>query len=106
MKLSSILRTELQIATLLSGLHNKLPANGTFTVAGTAYSRDELAKKTEEILALFASARETWAAARRKAHERDRRTPDVRIFLQEMHSMLNTQFGSESEELLAFGFAP
>ena len=106
MKPNGILLLELQLATLVTGLQAKLAANGTYTVAGVTLTRDELLKKTEELSELFAGAREAWAAARRKAHERDRRVPEVRKYLLEMRSLLNTQFGAESEELLAFGFQP
>jgi hypothetical protein len=104
-KNSNLLLLETQLATLLAGLRAKLPA-GSYTVAGVVRTRDELVKTVEDALDLFASTREAHAAVRKLAHERDLGTPGVRILLQEIRSLLNTQFGMESPELLGFGFKP
>ncbi len=102
----NILELEVKLATLLAGVRQKLPSNASFTIGGVVYTRDELARAIESDLELFRGARESWAASRQKAHERDRRTPALRIFLQEVRSMLNSQFGQESAELVDFGFRP
>ncbi len=104
--MDSLLNLELQLASLLAGLRTKLPATGSYTVAGVTRTRDELAGVVEGYLDLFRRTRETHAAVRQMAHERDLSKPEVRIFIQEIRSMLNTQFGMESPELLGFGFQP
>ncbi|MEZ0227441.1 MAG: hypothetical protein ACAI25_02370 [Planctomycetota bacterium] len=106
MKVGDLFTLEILLATLVTGLSQKLAANGSYTVGGVVYTRDELVKVVTEDFELFRAARESWAASRQKAHERDRRAPEVRIRLQEIRSMLNSVYGQESAELVDFGFKP
>ncbi len=106
MKNGGNLFLEIQLASLLAGIQASLPADGSFTTAGVTRTREELAKIVEGYLGLFRQTREAHATVRKLAHERDLRAEEVRIFIQEIRSMLNSRFGMESPELLGFGFKP
>lgn len=102
----SDLQTEVKLRTLLNGLQTKMAANVVLPVKGTTYTRDQLAGVVQGYLATFTGARNDRAQATQSAHARDAKLPEVRDFLQEVHSTLNTQFGADSPALLDYGYKP
>ena len=103
---SQLPATEQQLDLIVANLVAKFPAGMTLLFGGVARSVDDLGKIAAEHRDLFKAVHVADSAAKTARKARRERSPDLRKFLRELRPVLETAFGTDSEELRSFGYKP
>src|SRR5262249_13532620 len=103
---SKITTVEQQLDLIVKNLAVKFPAGTTLLHGGAARTVEDLVKSAAEYRDGLKAVRDADAVATTARATRNQQEPERKMFLRELRPVLETAFGTDSEELRSFGFKP